>query len=421
MGISGWLGWVGVVGVASIAFGLYLAGAFRERIQYRFKNLPSPRSPHFPLILSSLSNSCVTCGSFAGFWMKASEIYSARWDAIRNARRTIHFETYDMGPGRRADEFAKILLERAKAGVEVQLIVDNYGAKSIPKSYWHRLQNGGVEVRRFHTFPWRSPLDNLARTHRKLLLIDGETALVGGAGISDKWDGEAAPWLDFEIRLTGEVVAVLEGMFWQNWSYVGGVADLREDGFHSASKSGDATMLVTPGDPSYRNSPISALVQMNLLAARERVWIASPYLLPNDDLCQTLIRSRQNGIDVCLLTMGRHSDKKYVYYAARERYRDLLDGGVEIYEYEPSMMHAKAILVDRDWVSVGSANLDPRSLFLNDELNIAIARQEIVEKFEGLFQEAFAKSNRITRNQWQRRSLWQRALGRLALIFVRQL
>ncbi|HIK31267.1 MAG TPA: cardiolipin synthase B [Oscillatoriales cyanobacterium M59_W2019_021] len=403
-------------------FGLYLAGAFRARIQYRFQNIPNVEDDAFFVVLASLSNSLVDRGNITGFWAGASDIYNARWDAIRSARETLHFETYEMTPGRRAGEFAELLANRVKAGVDVKLTIDNYGAKEVPKSYWKWLKNAGVEVRFYQTFPWRSPLDNLARTHRKLLLIDGRTALIGGAGISDKWDGNPVPWLDFEVRFTGPAIAILEGMFWQNWSYAGGIVDVREPIFRSHHKSGDFTFLVTPGKPLYRHSPIEALVKTFIQAARKRVWIASPYLLPNSDLRHALCAAQKRGVEVRLLTMSRQqSDKTYVSYTGRELYGELLAGGVEIYEYQPSMMHAKVLLIDDRWVSFGSGNIDPRSLFLNDELNISTEQPEFAVQVRDFLQGAFQNSHRITMIDWRRRSFRDRAIGKIGLIFQRQL
>lgn len=405
---------------------LYLLGTFRRQVRYRMKNVPSLSEPRFPLAIVGLSDSLLTSGHATGFWVGAGTIHAARLNAIQTAQSTIHFETFYMTPGKRANDFAAAITERAQAGVAVQLIVDDHGVQSMPRKYWQRLRAARVEVRFFNEFDWGAPLDYLARTHRKLLLIDGRVACIGGAGISDDWDGkpkigDTAPWLDFEVRFEGLVVTILEGIFLQQWSHVGGTADLSSKFFHMTSP-GDSTILVTPGDdPSYADPSITALFYTSILAARKRVWVASPYFLPSRDLQEALQRAKKNGVDVRILTMGPHNDKSYVYHAARELYGSLLTAGVKIYEYQPSMMHAKVLLLDDDWVSTGSANFDPRSSFHNDELHCSISEPELAKKIEQFFTVAFAQSQLVSQADWRRRSTRNRILGRLVLSLRRQL
>ncbi len=412
--------------VAVILVILYFRGTFRDRIEYKAKNVPSPTDPRFSLALASLSNSVVTSGHSTDFWIESDAINAARIEAIKSAQRVIHFETFFMTPGRRANDFAAAIAQQAQAGVAVQLIVDRYGSKTIPQRYWRRLKAAGVEVRFFNAFNWRAPVDYFARSHRKLLIVDGKFALIGGAGISDYWDGldnisNTGPWYDFELRLEGEVVAVLEGMFMQHWAYARGTADLSST-ISDCERSSDPTILVTAGDdPSYKSSSIKALFQTSIFAAKQRIWIASPYLLPDGSLRAALVTAKKNGVDVRILTNGIQSDKKFVYYASCELYCDLLAAGIEIYEYQPSMMHAKALLLDDRWVSTGSANFDPRSLFHNDELDISTTQLQLIKNIEKLFTNGFSKSKLISLADWRQRPTWQRILARIVLFFQSQL
>jgi len=330
-----------------------------------------------------------------------------------------------MTPGRRANEFAAALTERSQARVEVLLLVDSFGVLSMPKEYWKQLQEAGVNVRFFHSFSWRNPLTYNIRTHRKLMLIDGEIAFVGGMGVSDHWDGmketgDTAPWLDFEARFTGPIVVILEGIFMQHWLYVGGVTRLHSEIFNPAL-SGGSTVLVTPRNAPGSRSSVYALFYTSVLAAKQRIWLASPYFLPDRNTRNALLLAKKNGVDVRILTVGPHNDKKLVYYAVRERYPDLLNAGIEIYEYHPSMMHAKVLLIDNTFVSTGSTNFDPRSFFHNDELHLSLAEAKLAQFVEHFFLSAFAKSRRIDRVKWQARPLLQRVLGRLALVVRWQL
>lgn len=423
------LAWLGAI-ILLIGFILivvfYVQGAFRDYIDYRAINVPSPDERRFAVALSSLSNSLGATGCITDFWFEADEIQSARLEAIRNAKRCIHFETFFMTPGRRANDFAAALAERAAAGVEVQLVVDHYGTKKLPQTYWKQLKAAGVEVRFFKPFSWKAPFDYAGRTHRKLLLIDGKVALIGGAGISDFWDGQkkfgdTAPWFDFEFCLEGVVVSVLEGMFMQHWASAGGTVDLGAENFHPDPPV-DPMILVTPSDdPSYQSSSIKALFTTAIFAARERVWISSPYFLPDHQSCQALITAKKRGIDVRILTCGPHNDKKFVYYASVELYGNLLPAGIKIHEHQPSMLHAKCLLIDDKWVTTGSANFDPRSFFHNDELNISTAEPQMVQHIEQLFHTGFERSQLVSIANWRTRPLWKRTVGRLVLFLQSQL
>ncbi len=420
---SEWLLWLGgacLTALVILFVVLYVLGTFRTCVRYQIKNVPGSEEHRFPLALVGISDSLLTQGSSTGFWIGADAIYATRLAAIRSAQRTVHFETFYMTPGRRAQEFAAAIIEQARSGVKVQLIVDSYGTKTMSERYWQQLRAVGVEIRFFSEFHWASPLDYLARTHRKLLLIDGEMALVGGAGISDEWDGtkkigDTAPWLDIEVRFGGTVVTILEGVFMQQWAHTGGMADLGPEIFDPPA-SGSSRVLVTPGDdPSYKDSSIGALFYTSVLAARKRLWIASPYFLPNLDLREALLRAQKNQVDVRILTNSLRSNKKFVCYASRELYGHLLKSGIQLYEYQPSMMHAKVMLIDRYWVSTGSANLDSRSAFHNDELHISMAERKLASQVERFFLAAFAKSQHVTLQDWQTRPVWERVRGRLVL------
>ncbi|MEC4892732.1 MAG: phospholipase D-like domain-containing protein [Oscillatoria sp. PMC 1050.18] len=422
-----WLFWI-ILGLAIIILiSLYIRGAFRQPVKYEVQNAPSPRDRRFPIALASITNSLSSSGITTDFWHEPDKIQQARLDAISSAEKTIHFETFFMTPGKRANDFAAAIAERAAAGVKVKLVVDSYGTKKLPKRYWKRLEAAGVQVCFFNKFNWRAPANYAGRTHRKLLIIDSKFVLIGGAGISDFWDGvdkfgDTAPWLDVEMRLEGEIVGVLEGIFMQHWTYSGGVANLGRDVIKDYPAD-NPLILVTPGtNPTYRASPIKALIQNSIICARSRVWLASPYFLPDKNTRKLLISAKKLGADVRILTTSDRCDKKFVYYASYEEYGDLLRGGVEIYEYQPSMIHAKMLLIDDQWVRTGSANCDPRSFFHNDELDISTAEAKLLHNIEQVFAEAFSKSKQVSLSEWRNRSFWKhRIIGRLVSFFQWQL
>ena len=441
-----WWLFVALLIVTIIIFiGFYLRGAFRDRVTYKVKHAPRPDDEYYPFALASITNSFMTNGVITDFWNEADTIQTARIDAISKARYTIDFETFFMTPGKRADDFAVALAAKASEGVEVRLVVDDYGTKDISEQYWKRLRGAGVKVSFFNSFKWRAPLDYAGRTHRKLLLIDGEFGLVGGAGISDLWDGvekgdDTQPWLDVEMRIEGEIISILEGVFSQHWTFDDGTADLGKLKFHyfnrdkqeesdrdkqeNQDESKDShLMLVIPGaNPRIRFSPIQAFKYNSIICARKRIWLASPYFLPDENSIDLLVAAKQDGVDVRILTTSKRSDKKPVYYASYEHYGKLLKGEVEIYEFQPSMTHAKLLLIDDIWATTGSANFDPRSFCHNEELDICSAQPKLVEGIKDTFEKGFAQSQQITYEEWQKRSLIKhRVLGNAVDFFQWQL
>lgn len=408
-----------------VFFWLYLAGTFRRQQQYQLKGIAATES-HFLTTLASMSDSLITAGNPLAFWSDIDQIQSARLNLIDQAQTLIQFETFKMTPGKRANDFADALCQKAIAGVTVQVLADSYGAKDLPDWYWKRLKNSGVQVLFFNPFSKRSPLDYLRRNHRKLLIVDQKIAMIGGAGISDLWDGKDGkserPWYDFEVKWQGDTVGMLTGFFWQHWLTAGGDVDLTQ---HCPSLSQAPTqnsVLITPGEePTVGDSPIRSLFHLCITAAQNRLWIASPYLLPDQITCQMLDAVQRRGIDVRILTMGPKCDKFYVYYTSRQRYGPLLHSDIQIYEYQPSMMHGKIVLIDDQWVSFGSANLDPRSFFHNDELNLCTNNAHLVSQVEEFFKSGFDQSEEIHIQPWAARPLKERLIGRLGNFFYWQL
>ncbi|HIK16488.1 MAG TPA: phosphatidylserine/phosphatidylglycerophosphate/cardiolipin synthase family protein [Leptolyngbyaceae cyanobacterium M33_DOE_097] len=405
---------------------LYVRSFFYKNSLFKLIGTPST-VPNFALIIASLTDSQRTCGSILQFWSTVDTIQTTRLDAIAQARESILFETFIMTPGDRADAFSRVLCEKAETGVKVQLLADAYGAKTLPKTYWNRLINAGVEVRFFNPFSWRAPVEFLRRNHRKLLIIDQQMVLIGGAGIADRWDGveqegPSIPWLDFEVQVEGEVVSLLTGLFWQHWLDAAGTVDLNDYKRTPAIAKGNTPILITPGeDPTRSDSPIRSLFQILASSAQSRLWIASPYLLPDAMTLRILAEMQQKGVDIRILTMGRRCDKPYVYAVSRERYKPLLQSKIQLYEYQPSMMHAKIILIDDHWVSLGSANLDPRSFFHNDELNLCSNDPPLIESVERFFKQGFADSQLVDWQKWQQRSLKQKIKGKIGSLFFWQL
>ncbi|MDJ0599980.1 MAG: phospholipase D-like domain-containing protein [Crocosphaera sp.] len=286
-----------------VLISLYLQGYFQPAKKYEFKNFPPSNSEYFGLTVANLSDSFIVSGNLLNFWVGATEIYAARLKAIEKAKHLIQIETYIMTPGNRANEFAEAIIHQARNGIKIQLIMDNYGTKSIPESYWKNLKQEGIEVQQFNPFQWRNPLKNLRRNHRKLLIIDNEIALIGGAGISDRWDGwskigDQEPWLDYEIAIQGNVLTRLSGLFWQHWLDSKGLMDFINIPSQQKQENSLEILVTANDDPSYKDSSIRSLFQTLILGSTKRLWIASPYFLPNSNSSRMLRDAKARGVDV---------------------------------------------------------------------------------------------------------------------------
>lgn len=408
-----------VLGLGALLATGYAQGATTPRATPTITVVPEAGSKAYLSQLAAFTSSSRSTAHVTGMWDLPDEYFAARIDTIRKAKRTVRFETFFMTPGKRADAFAEALMERARAGVTVQMIVDAEG-QSLDKAYWGRLRGAGVDVRFYHPFDVRSPLRYNARSHRKILVVDEHVAFTGGPGVSDRWDGtpqDTAPWCDLEVRFEGPAVSATEAIFAQHWAAMGGTVELSAP----EQPAADSQVLLSAGSPADDESTVRWLFLSTIRSARHRLWLASPYFLPGWAEREAIIEAKQRGVDVRVLTEGPRNDKRYAYLAMREQYGPLLQAGVPIFEYQPSFMHAKAILVDDSWASFGSANMDPRSLFLNDELQLGVADAAIAGRLQAFFERHFARSERVEVEAWRGRPLKDQLLGNAARMIKFQL
>lgn len=410
--------WLCII-AASIVVIAYFRGVFRKKRVMKLKSLPAVNDLDFMSMTNILTDSFLVDGQIEDFWIEPPDIQRARIQAIQSAQRTIEFETFLFTPGRRANDFAAALIEKARKGVDIHLLIDRYGSKTISSHYWEQLSREGIQVLFFNPDKLRAPIDYLNRNHRKLLVIDGQLILIGGAGISDDWDGtqstENKPWLDFEVSLRGEEIAkTIQGIFYKHWLRARGECDWKlKIGYQKHAVTENTLAVSAESVPTYLDSSIHRLFLLSITAAKQRIWISTPYFIPSKSVVAELINKCRLGLEIKILTMSALCDKPYVYFTARERCYSLLKAGVQIYEYQPSMMHAKAIFIDDCWSSFGSANLDYRSLFHNDELNISGQSDRLNSEIKKFFYKGFSKSNLITVKTWENRPLSQKIIGML--------
>jgi len=314
---------------------------------------------------------------------------------IAGARRTVHFENYIIRDDRTGRRFAAALEERAQAGVQVRVLYDGFGSMGTHGRFWRELRRAGAEVRVFGPLLTSGLFQLLSRDHRKLLVVDGREALMGGLCIGDEWAGDPErgrqPWRDTMLSVRGPAVAVLEGSFARVWATTG--APLPPDALAPASEPcGTSALRVIDGVPA--QSRAYRAVQMLAAAARERLWITDAYLVAPPPLYASLVDAAKSGVDVRLVLPGT-SDIPVVRTFSRIGYRDLLRAGARIFEYRGPMIHAKTLVVDREWGRIGSTNLNVSSLLGNYELDIIAECDTLTEALAAQFRHDAAQSREI--------------------------
>ena len=397
-----------LIAIALVAVGLAIAQD-QETLQVR-----SPigvEDTRFPRYLARLLGHTLTSGDTVTVLTNGEEAFPAMLEAIRNARHRVSFETYIYGRGKIPDQFTEALASAAMRGVEVRVVLDALGAQDVEPAHVERLENAGVRIGLFNQVSGYSLEEANYRTHRKALVVDGEVAFVGGVGIADHWvdDTEEMPrWRDTHFELRGPVALDVEAAFHENWIETGGVVepDVLQ---HTDPATGPARSIVVWSSPEGGTSAIKLLYLMSIGAARQTLDIQSPYFITDESTEWSLLEARRRGVRVRLLLEGDLTDAKPVKFASRALYERLLAAGIEIYEYQPTMMHTKAVVVDALLTIAGSANFDNRSLELNDELNVVIFDRTVAAKVRRDFEADLKRSKRLVLEEWRSRPFHIRA------------
>ncbi|MGI9115030.1 MAG: phospholipase D-like domain-containing protein [Chthoniobacterales bacterium] len=359
----------------------------------------SAASPSFRQAAGSLLGGSFVAGNNIVTLVNGREIFPPMLAAIHSAQRTINFETYVFWDGEIGRKFTEALAERARAGVKVNAILDAQGTAKLGLENLELLRSAGVQVVKYHSIFWLDPRRFNNRTHRKLLIVDGKVGFIGGVGIADEWLGNAeAPkyWRDNHYKVTGPVVAQLQGAFMDNWLKARGEVLHGPEYFPPLSATGPYAAQVSRSSPSRGGSSLRLLYLLAIASAQHSLLIENAYFIPDDLVRQELIHAAQRGARVEILVPGEHIDQKAVRWASRRHYAELLKSGIKIFEFEPTMVHVKLMIVDGAFVSVGSGNFDLRSLRLNDEANMNVLDRSFAEQQTKLFAIDKRRSREIT-------------------------
>ncbi len=368
---------------------------------------PAVSDPAFARLVEALTDAPVTHGNRVRVLRNGDEIFPAMLEAIRSAEQTVDFATYVYWTGTIAEDVVDALCDRAGAGVEVNVLLDAIGAAKMERHLVDRLRECGATVSWFRP-PWPGSVSKLDhRTHRKILVVDGRIGFTGGVGIAQEWTGDAQDpdhWRDTHVRVEGPAVRGLLGGFQDNWSEA---TRTILTGAHLPALvpyDDGVQAQVTRSSATNGSAEAEELFHVAIAAARERLWLTTAYFAPRPSVVEALTEAAGRGVDVRLLTNGPHIDKQVVRQAGRRTYSELMAGGVRVFEYQRTMLHAKVLTVDGCWSTLGSINVDNRSFALNDELNISFSDGGVAGVLDAHFLADLEDATEVTADRWVGRS-----------------
>lgn len=387
---------------------------------------PAVDDPLFCDTIALLTKTPLTPGHRVEVMRCGNETYPRLWADLRSATRSITLQMYYCQPGRMADEFRDILLDRARAGVRVLFLRDAFGAGPLPEEYIEALKDGGVQVAEFRPTRWYELHKVQHRSHIRVVVVDGTVGWTGGFGLDDKWFGDGRhkdQWRDTNVRFEGPAVQQLQATFAAGWAEATGTL-LTGDIFfppEGLEPAGGVYAGLLHAAPTIGSTSAERFMALSIASAKQKLYVTNSYFVPNDDFCDLLTQAAKRGADVRVLTCNREGDVKTTYYAGRTRYEGLLRGGVRIFEYQPAMMHAKSIVVDGRWAAAGTMNFDNRSFAFNDESMLMALDAELGGVFERTFLEDLDYAEEIRLETFRKRGIVDRVKERAATMVSRLL
>ena len=371
--------------------------------------------------MATLLGPAIVSGNEIRPLMNGDEIFPAMLQGIRSAKHTITFETYIYWSGQIGERFADALIERVRAGVSVHLMLDWVGCSKMAHTTLERMRAAGVDVERYHAVRWFTlgRLNN--RTHRKILIIDGLLGYTGGVGIADQWSGQAEDpqhWRDMHFEVRGPVVAQMQTAFLDNWIKTTGRVLHGDRYFPALRPAGERAAQMFMSSPEGGSDSMRLMYLTAITAAEKSIDIEAAYFIPDRLMSRELISARKRGVRIRVLVPDKHLDSETVRIASKREWGPLMESGIEIYLYEPTMLHCKMLIFDRHMVSVGSTNFDMRSFELNDEASLNIYDNAFAAQMTETYEQDLKAATRYPLDHWQHRS-WAQKLAELVLLPIR--
>ncbi|MDR6767422.1 cardiolipin synthase [Acidovorax delafieldii] len=380
--------------------------AGEKKVQQQLPRLYSTAHPQFERALGSLLGPGIVGGNAVTELINGDQIFPPMLAAIKSAQKSVTFETYIYWSGDIGKQFADALSERARAGVPVHVLLDWVGSAKMEESYLAEMKEAGVQIEKFHKPHWYNLARLNNRTHRKLLVVDGQVGFTGGVGIAPAWTGNAQDpehWRDSHYLVRGPAVAQMQATFLDNWLKVTGKVLHGEAYFPAIASAGGQKAQMFSSSPSSGSESMQLMYHLAITAAERSIDLSVAYFVPDDLTRKLLMDALARGVRVRLVTPGEHTDTETVKAASRATWGQLLQAGAEIYEYGPTMYHCKVMIVDQLLVSVGSTNFDNRSFRLNDEANLNVYDATFAQRQTQVFEDDIQRSRRVTYEAWLER------------------
>ena len=390
--------------------------AGEKKVQQQLPRLYSTASPDFERALGSLLGPGIVGGNAVTELLNGDQIFPPMLAAIKGAQKSITFETYIYWSGDIGKQFADALSERARAGVRVHVLLDWVGSANMDESYLTEMKEAGVQIEKFHKPHWYNLARLNNRTHRKLLVVDGQVGFTGGVGIAPQWMGNAQDpdhWRDSHYLVRGPVVAQMQATFLDNWLKVTGKVLHGALYFPPIAPAGAQKAQMFSSSPSSGSESMQLMYHLAITAAERSIDLSVAYFVPDELTQKHLMDALARGVRVRFITPGEHTDTDTVKAASRATWGPLLQAGALIYEYQPTMYHCKVMIVDQLLVSVGSTNFDNRSFRLNDEANLNVYDAAFARRQTEVFEDDLKRSRRVTYEEWLNRPLREKAHEKL--------
>ncbi|MGH7322802.1 MAG: phospholipase D-like domain-containing protein [Candidatus Rokuibacteriota bacterium] len=372
--------------------------------------------PSFYPTLEAYAQAPIVGGNRIDLLLNGEQIFPAMLAAIRAARTTITYAQYSYGDGPVARDIAQALAERCRAGVKANVLLDGVGALQMPTEYGELMTKAGCHVVFFRPLGLLTIQRANFRNHRRILVVDGRIGFTGGSGVSEQWMGNGRTkdhWRDTDVRIEGPAVDYLQGAFAESWLEATGVVLGGVDFFPRPAPKGQTYAQVVRSSPAGGGFGIYTMLLLAISSARRSIYITNPYFVLDEPMLDALTQAAHRRVTVAVLVPGV-IDHALVRQAGRRHFGRLLKAGVEIHEYQPALLHAKTMVIDGVWATVGSTNLDNRSFALNDELNVVVYDGSFARRLEQVFQEDLRYAKKIDYAAWRNRGVGQRVFELLS-------
>jgi cardiolipin synthase len=408
---ASWRRWLGIGALILLVIIAYLFRPIEEEPRYGLSHEFSIESDEFLPSIAGATNTPILSGNRIDILNNGDEFYPSMLEAIDQAKHSITIEAYIYWAGNIGLRFAEAMAAKARSGVQVKILLDAIGSSTIGDNILNILKAGGCQVAWYHPIHWYTFDRANNRTHRKSLIVDGRIAYTGGAGIADQWLGDAEDadhWRDIQIRIEGPAVIPFQSGFASNWLETTGELISGQIYYPQPEKAGLLAAQSILSSPEMGSSTMRIMHYLSIVCARKSIYIANSYFIPDKQAIEILVAAKKRGVDVKIMVTGIHNDNVLARDNSVRLYGDLLEAGIEIYEFNRTMLHQKYMVCDGIWSTIGTTNFNNRSFALNDESNVSVYNRAFAAKWEEIFRTDLASCNKIELKEWHKRGLFIR-------------